>query len=386
MKGKLGGILVILLGQILIAAGLVLKLVVLPTMAVWPDDVDSTRVYDGTLVTTLNPMLVTALALDPSGQAAAAQLATMTPEQVQQFLFLKDIPVTVDRHVTTEAVAGNEALVKEEATMYGRNPDGSKGDPIAGMATVDYYTIDRTTTEFAETEAFAGVAGNDLVEERDGLVIGFPIGTEAITYDGWCDDCQDKVDVEFVAVEEHEGISTYRFHSASTEPVPIEDPSLFMSGGGPLPDALPKALLAGMAPYLGLPDALVQGLAMMLPMLPDQVELPYSYTWDTEYWVEPTTGVLIDYTKSEQRYLDVPALLETLGAPMPGVQPIPVFDLNYAATDQSIADAKADAKTPKMLLDLFEWLPWVIVGLGGLVTIGGAFMLVRKPKKAVAAS
>ena len=56
MKGKIGGSLVLLLGLLLVAAGLLGKLWYMPMKAVWPDDVDSTRTYEGTLVTMLNPV------------------------------------------------------------------------------------------------------------------------------------------------------------------------------------------------------------------------------------------------------------------------------------------------------------------------------------------
>ena len=338
MKGKIGGSVVLLLGLLLVAAGLLGKLWYMPMKAVWPDDVDSTRTYEGTLVTMLNP----------------AALATMDIAN----LFYRDVPIMVDRHVTTEAVDGNKALVKESVVTNG--PDGQ---PIPGLAATYWYAIDRKTTE--EIPNFTNTSGVD--DNRTGLVIGFPIGTEQRTYDGWSDDLQAVVPVEFVAVEDHEGVSTYHFHAAG-DPAALKDPAVLAM----FPAALPKAALLGLAPMLNLPPEMLQGLAALLPLLPDPVPLSYLYGYETNYWVEPTTGVLIDYTKDEARFIAL------------GTGQVEVFHMIYEATDQSIADAKDDADGPKMLLDLFEWLPWVVVGVGGLVALGGLFMLGRKRKPAAA--
>jgi Porin PorA len=243
--------------------------------------------------------------------------------------------------------------------------NGPDGQPIPGLAATYWYAIDRKTTE--EIPNFTDNTGVD--DNRQGLVIGFPIGTEQRTYQGWSDDLQALVPVDFVAVEDHEGISTYHFHSAS-DPAPLKDPAVLAM----FPASLPKAALTGLAPALNLPPEMLQGLAALLPLLPDPVPLGYLYGYETDYWVEPTTGVLIDYMKDEARYIAL------------GSGQVEVFHMVYQATDESIADAKEDADGPKMLLDLFGWLPWVVVGLGGLVALGGIMMLAgkRKPKPAAA--
>lgn len=341
MKGKIGGSLVLILGLLLVAAGLVLKFAVLPMLAVWPDDVDSTRHYEGTLVTMLNP----------------AALATMDVAN----LFLANIPIVVDRHVTTDQVDGNKALVQEQVQVNG--PDGQ---PLPGLAATYFYAIDRKTTE--EIPNFTDNTAVD--DNRQGLVIGFPIGTEQRTYQGWSDDLQALMPVEFVAVEEHEGMSLYHFHSAS-DAAPLTDPAVLAM----FPQAMPKATLLALAPQLPLPPEMLQGLAALLPLLPDPVPLSYLYEYETDYWVEPTTGVLIDYAKDEIRYLSL------------GAGQVEVFHMTYSATDQSIVDAKKDADDGKMMINLFGTIiPWIAVGLGALVALGGVFMLARKRKPEPAAA
>jgi len=349
MKGKIGGLVVLLLGLLLVAGGLVVKFALLPAMAVWPDDVDSTRTYEGTLVTMLNPQAL-----------ASGDLAN---------LFLENVPVTVDRHVTTEQVDGNKALVREEVQAKG--PDGQL---IPALAATYWYTIDRKTTE--EIPNFTDNPGVD--DNRQGLVIGFPIGTEKRDYQGWSDDLQRLQTTEFVGVEEHEGMSTYHFTSGSG-PMPLLDPVLLEM----FPASMPKAVVSSLAPQLGLSDELMMQFALLLPALPDPIPFTYLYEYATEYWVEPTTGMLIDYTKDESRILALqvdPSIVSI------GIVPVgSVFSLNYQASDQSIADAKQEAEDGKSTINLFGTIiPYAAIGVGALLALGGAFMMGRKRKEAAA--
>ena len=75
-------------------------------------------------------------------------------------------------------------------------------------------------------------------------------------------------------------------------------------------------------------------------------------------------NVLIDYAKDEARYLAL------------GSGQVEVFHLTYAATDQSIADAKEDAEDGKMMINLFGTIiPWIAIGLGALVALGGGALI-----------
>jgi hypothetical protein len=356
MKGKIGGLVVLLLGVLLVAGGLVLKFAVLPALAVWPDDVDSTRTYEGTLVTMLNPQAL-----------ASGDLAN---------LFLSDVPVTVDRHVTTEQAEGNKALVREQVQV--RGPDGQlvpglNTDPD-GQYTTYWYAIDRKTTE--EIPNFTDNNGVD--DNRQGLVIGFPIGTEKRDYEGWSDDYQRLQTTEYVGVEEHEGMTTFHFTSGSG-PMPLLDPVMLAM----FPESMPKAVVAGLAPQLGLPAEIMQQFTQLVPVLPDPIPFTYLYEYATEYWVEPTTGMLVDYTKDESRILALqvdPSIVSI------GVVPVgDVFHLVYEASDQSIADAKKDAEDGKSMISLFGTIiPYAAIGVGALLALGGVFMMGRKRKEVAA--
>ena len=179
----------------------------------------------------------------------------------------------------------------------------------------------------------------------------------------------------FDGVEEVAGLSTYHFR-AQSEPRLIEDPAILAM----FPAELPRDAIGALAPGLGLDPTMLMGLQMLLPTMPEVIEPIYLYGYESNYWVEPTTGMLIDYTKDETRYM---ALAEE--GPLAAGQ-IEVFHLVYQATDESIQDAKDEAATPKMLLGLFEWLPWVVIGIGVLVTVGGGFLLTRKRESAAPAA
>ncbi len=313
----------------LLAIGLFVQFVIVPGQRQFPDDVQRHRYYEGQL-----GVMLDAEAL------AASDLANA---------FVRDVPITIDRLVETLETKGTDALVDDASTVSG--PTG----PI--LSTEDVYVIDRKSMEHAPAEVSAEF-GDDRVIAREGLVIGFPIGTEPRDYLGWNGDTLQADVLSYVAEVEHANLSTYEFTAASG-PATIVDPAVL----GSLPPALPKAMIAQLVPALGLDDDAVAQLTGVLSALPDPVPLTYTYTYATTYWVEPTSGVLIDYEKMESRQvaLDV------------GGQSIPVTEvmrLDYSQTDASVLDAVADAEDAKSrLLWQGRVLPLGLM-LGGLLIAG----------------
>ena len=88
-RRSLGAVL-LLLGLAVVAAGVVLMAVIVPGMKRFPDDVDVTREYEGTLAVMLNPA---------------------------DFTFLEEVPVTIERHVSVQDTDGDLALVREEQIL-----------------------------------------------------------------------------------------------------------------------------------------------------------------------------------------------------------------------------------------------------------------------------
>ena len=107
-------------------------------------------------------------------------------------------------------------------------------------------TVACSRVRITEPHAFCQTSpGIEVREERQGLVIGFPIGTEQRDYEGWTDDYQALSTTVYQGVEEHEGISTYHF-SSSSGPKPITDPNLLAM----FPESMPKGVVQALAPQL----------------------------------------------------------------------------------------------------------------------------------------
>ncbi len=349
-RRTLGGI-IALVGAILIVAGLVLMLVVVPGMKQFPDDVDTTRTYSGTMPVLLNP-------------------AT--------FEFMTDLDVELNRNFRTEEVDGDVALVYEEQILL------AGGEPLQRL--VKHYALDRKSMEVSDTypEAWASKEG---FWPREGLVLGWPIDTEKKDYVGWSDDYRDTVTLAFSEEVQHDraGITTYYF-TAGAPARPIHPDAVTAMG---LPNALPKEQFAGLIQGADVSDALKN----MIPVLLDQWEeetipLQYYYEYEGEYWIEPDTGVLIDTRKHELRkvglgdeFLEMSPLLANMSEEQRAASRVTVFDLTYQATDEAVQDAKQDAEDAANQIELFgTTIPIVAIIIGALlIVVGGVLVLSKAP-------
>ncbi len=345
-KSKGVGITILVLGVVLFVAGLGVKYVVLPSQAKFPADVDSTRTYDGELAVMMN--------------AAALETGDLGN------LFLRNIPVTIERTVKTLEVGGNDgAIVSDHAVMS--SPQGPLADSLS------IYAIDRTTMN-----AIDDFSGDVRITPREGLVIGWPIGSEGRDYIGWNGDTQQTVTLTYEGEEDHAGINTYKYHAASGPDV-IVDPELLAQ----FPPALPKEMLTQLAASLGLPDATMAQLGPVLEAMPDPVPLTYTYQFDKTYWVEPTTGMLIDIDVMESRA----AALTVPGAPGP-VPLTEVQHLEYVTSPASVTDAINEANDGISQLNMFgTYIPGLLILVGLIGIIGGIYYVwVYKPKDEEAAA
>lgn len=334
MSDNTTGRALIAIGGVLLAAGLTVLLVVAPARAQFPDDVNRMRHYEGELEVMLN-----------ADALADANLAN---------LFVRDVPVQIDRSIRTLEVDGGKALVQDESVVSG--PAG----PI--LASEDTYAIDRKTMEHIEN-----FTDDDRVIEREGLVVGFPIGSDAEDYAGFNGDTLTPNTISFVREADHEGLDTYVYTAASGPDVTV-DPVVLAS----FPPALPKALIEGLVPALGLSEAEAAQLGQALGSLPDPVPLIYLYSYETTYWVEPDSGVLVDYEKLESRAVALDL----------GDQPVPVGEvmrLEYAQTPNSVAEAVDDAKEARSAL---FWqgqiLPYGLILAGAVAATVGLLVLRRR--------
>jgi hypothetical protein len=345
-KSKGMGIAILVLGVVILLAGVAVKFVVLPSQAKFPADVDSTRNYEGELGVMLN--------------AAALETGDMAS------LFLRDVPVTIARSVKTLEVGGDDgAVVSDHAVM------SSPAGPVAESLSI--YAINRTTMD-----AIADFSGDARIIPREGLVIGWPIGSEPVDYVGWNGDTQQTTVISYVGEEERGGLNTYKYHAAE-EPAVIVDPELLAQ----FPPAFPKDLLLQLAPLFGLPDEAMAQLGPVLEAMPDPVPLTYTFAFDKTYWVEPNTGILIDIDVMESRAV----ALAVPGAPAP-VALAEVQHLEYVTTAASVQDAVNDANDGINQLNLFGvYVPAILILLGAIGIIGGIYYVwvAGKPEEEAAA-
>jgi len=143
-----------------------------------------------------------------------------------------------------------------------------------------------------------------------------------------------------------------------------------------LPTVLPVTTLGALASVLPLSAQIKAQLAALLPQLTQPISLSYTYQVHTTYWVEPTTGLVVDLQREEIRSAGLSASGKTLASG------IPVFDVTTAYTSTSMSNAVNDAKDKKDTIDLFSTtLPLVLLIIGILAILGAllVFLLSRRP-------
>jgi hypothetical protein len=351
MKGKGLGWLLAVFGVLLVAAGIVVMVVVVPGMKQFPADADTTRTYEGTMAALVNPTT---------------------------FETMNDLPIELERHFYTVATDAGLALVAEERAM------ASGGQTLQEV--INHYSIDRVTMEWSDDHPEEW-AENQGFWPREGYVLGWPIGTEQKDYTGWSDDYMSTVPLTFVeeATHERSGMTLYTFTSAS-EPRPIVDE---MVQGMGLPTELPKEQLALLLGRADLSAAVKALLPTLVEQLPATVPLGYYYDYEGTYWVDPTTGIIVDTEKRETRTvgLDPDAIAGTPLALLPEDQlaglRLPVMDYTYTATDVAVEEAKADAEDAAGKLQLYGTiLPIVGIAVGAVLLVFGIVVIARKPKTA----
>jgi hypothetical protein len=351
MGGKGLGWLLAIVGVLLVAAGLVVMLAVVPGMKQLPADTDTTRTYEGTMATLVNP---------------------------KTFESMNDLPIELERHFYVVATDGDLALVAEERKMTSAGQALQEG--------VNHFSVDRVTMEWSDDYPEEW-AENQGFWPREGYVMGWPMDVEQKDYTGWSDDYMSTVPLTFAeeATHERSGMTLYKFMSAS-DPQPIVDE---MVQGMGLPSELPKEQLALLLGRADLSAAVKAMLPALVEQLPATVPLGYYYDYEGTYWVDPATGIIVDTEKRETRTvgLDPDAIAGTPLAMLPEDQlaalRLPVIDFTYAQTDASVEEAKADAEDAAGKLQLYGMiLPIVGIVAGAVALVLGIVFIARKPKTA----
>ncbi|HZC71310.1 MAG TPA: porin PorA family protein [Jatrophihabitans sp.] len=335
---KWTSVIAIAVGVLLLLAAGGVRWIAAPRLAVLPGDTDTTRTYTGTAATLLN-----ATALNSAGAGP---------------VLLKDVPIRLSHRSKVLDTNGDSALVSDTGTVT------ANGSPIAGF---DYrYAVDRTN--------MGPGSGFENVVHQSGITFNFPIRTAKHDYPGWVSDTQSTVPLTYEGTAERGGLSSYVFRTHS-KPAPITDPATLKS----LPASVPKATAARVAAGLDLPPAIQGALANALPSLPDPVPLNYTYQVTATYWVEPTTGEIVDLQEREVRSL----ALKVGNALVPIT---PVLDISYTSSPTELAAAVSDARHDANQVNLvYRTLPLILLIVGGVALLAGAAVLLlgrRRPQAA----
>jgi hypothetical protein len=329
MRARTGwGIGLAVLGALCLVAAALLVWVVVPNRKQLPADTNTTRQFEGTAKVLSNPQALS------SGDLRNA-LAT-------------NVPVTAQRVVKVEATDGDAALVSDQRQL------------MAGGRTVGQtqakYAVNRKSLE-----ATTSIPSDWDMTPHEGLTVSWPIGVERKDYTGWVNETQSTVPLKYQREEEKGGVDTYVYTSATTAK-PIKDTQVLSS----LPPALPVTTLAALASVVPISPEVQAGLAQALPRLADPVPLSYTYEATSTFWVEPTTGLVVDTDREEIR---------EAGIGEPGgtvLASVPVYDVSTSFTEQSVTDAANEAKDKKSQITTFgKTLPSILGIVGALLVIGG---------------
>jgi hypothetical protein len=338
MRAKtIAGSTLAVLGVLLLAAAGVLYWAVAPNKAQLPSDTNTTRDYAGTAKLLVSPAAVLA------GDKVHAVIT--------------NAPVTATDHVKVLATSGSAAQVSDTRTLM---TNGQTANMTQSTYAVDRKSLAATTSH----------PSGWTVTPAEGLTVSFPIPSKQQTYTGWVSDTQSTTPLKYVKQETVNGRNTY-VYQAILPPTAIKDKQVLSQ----LPAQLPGAALGQLGSALPIPDALKAQLAQLLPSLQGPVPLTYTYSLNAMYWVDPSTGTVVDVQQEEIRQ----AGLASLGA----AAGIPIYDVQVRNTPASVQQATNDAQhNANQLSTVQTTLPLIFLIVGVLALIAGVLLILmgrRRP-------
>src|SRR5690606_19035156 len=206
------------------------------------------------------------------------------------------------------------------------------------------------------------------VAPHEGLTVAFPVDAQRRDYTIWVSDMQTAAPLRFVREESRDGVNTYVYEAEVPE-APIQDPAVLST----LPSSLSRSALQGMLPSLSIPDDQRAVLTQAMPGLPEEVPVRYTYQGGATYWVEPTTGTIVDF---QQRVIRTGTVSGPGGSVL---ATLPVYNVDSRFDDASVAAAVRDANDRH---DAFTavgstW-PGILVTLGAVALIAALLGLLAR--------
>ena len=337
MPVRRSSIVLAVIGIIVIVLGVLVRFVVVPVATKLPGSTNLGVTYSGT-ATLLNSSAL------QSGDTKNV-IAT-------------NVPVTVDRQLKVTSIRGDTAIVSDDLTIHA----GSQTLPSDHT-----YALNRTTLEGVTPPA--GVSVEPSVGALSSM---FPIGPAAnSSYRYYDSTTRNIVPISYTghATRAGRSVNLYTISSAGA----VKDPGLLKM----LPPALPKKLIAGLAPLLPAAER-AKFTPAVLSALPNPIPLSYTGTTSIVAAVDSQTGIPITETISEQVVVNVTAGSQALSL-------IPVLALDFHLTPASTTYLANKAKTTGGLLTLMKVIVPVVLVVIGVVLLVIAILRRRKPAAARAA-
>ncbi|MFK0170508.1 porin PorA family protein [Streptomyces sp. NPDC090306] len=292
---------------VLVAASAVTRLTVYPALHQVPDGSETTFRLHGTAT------LLNASALSGGGGE----------------LFLRDVPVTMNRHVEVTDTDGRTAVVHDDAAL--RGPGGKE------LAVSRYvWALDRR-----DLTARPAPAGSKA-QNHTGLTVGWPLEPARRDYPFWDTGTEKAVPAHYTGDKTIGGRNTYVYDVSATGQ--LADPAVAKG----LPKALPRAAVVQLTNALPVQQ---RPSAAELAALPVTVPLTYDSATEQRAWIDTATGSTVDGT------LHQTVTARTTGADGP-LTLFPVTDVNVRATDATVRDqADTAADTARLLWILRDGVP-----------------------------
>ena len=320
------------IGVLLVVAAAVVRFVVVPSVTQLPEDLDVTLEFEGTY-NGINPAVL-------SGGATE--------------VLAEDVPIEATRNVSAQSVEDGTEIVR-------RADERTVGDGEPALTEV-FFAVDRETAE-------AGPApeGAEEVTDAEGLVFTLPVdpSTAEGAYEYWDQSTLQSAPVTFEGEDVLGGRDVYRYESVSEGE--LADPAALG-----LPTALPKELLAALAPGLDglVSPELLAALPAVLPSLPAEIPIE---------WTSRTT-TLVDADQELGATIAGGSTQEITGSLDLGVTvvDVPFATIDIYSTDDSIEDrGDAVAGDSQLLFLVGTLLPIVLVVVGVLLVVA-ALLLARR--------
>ncbi|MEU3948271.1 porin PorA family protein [Streptomyces sp. NPDC029526] len=304
MSARRSSLVLITVAVVLVAVAAVVRFVVAPNATRLPEDTDQTVHYAGE----------TAM-LDSEALRSGDTADALGP----------GIPVTADRRVRVTSVHGDTAVLEDVMTVR----IGEQSLPSAKT-----YAVDRESREGTAPPASTSTSAEP---SRGALNSAFPPDAardDSYTY--YDATTRSIVPVRYTGSAEREG-RTVNVYEIGID-APVKDPAVLE----PLPEALPKKLVAGLVPAL---DATARDRLTpeALAALPDPVPLTYQGVSTLVAHIDRQTGIAIDQKVNRE----IVATATVAGEPTPLV---PVSTLTLDVTPESSKDLGDTAASAGLLL------------------------------------